>query len=57
MNEEAKQAVIAMGAIAELCGELKRQLIRNGFTQREALELVGRYITAISTPRTNKGDN
>ena len=57
MNEEARQAIIAMGALAELCGELKRQLIKNGFTQREALELVGRYITATITPRTDKEDN
>jgi hypothetical protein len=57
MREEAKLALTAMGALAELCGELKRQLMKNGFTQREAQELVGRYITATVTPRTNKEDN
>lgn len=57
MIDETKLAILAMGAIAEMCGELKRQLIKNGFTQREALELVGRYITATVTPRTNKEDN
>lgn len=57
MNENAKAAILAMGALAELSGELKRQLIKNGFTQREALELVGRYITATVTPNKNKEDN
>ena len=57
MNEDAKLAIIAMGALGELCGELKRKLIKNGFTQREALELVGRYITATVTPNKNKEDN
>ena len=57
MNEQAKLAITAMGALAELCGELKRQLIKNGFTQKEALELVGRYVTATVTPRQNKEDN
>jgi hypothetical protein len=57
MTEEAKLAIIAMGAMAEMCGELKHQLIKNGFTQKEALELVGRYLTATVTPRTNKEDN
>ena len=57
MNEQAKLAITAMGALAELCGELKRQLIKNGFTQKEALELVGQYITATVTPRQNKEDN
>jgi hypothetical protein len=57
MKEEARLAIVAMGALAELCGELKRQLIKNGFTQKEALELVARYITATVTPNQNKEDN
>lgn len=56
MNDEARQAILAMGALAELCGELKRQLIKNGFTQKEALELVCQYVTATVTPRPNKED-
>ena len=57
MNEEAKLAILAMGALTEMCGELKRQLIKNGFTQKEALELVARYISATVTPNKNKEDN
>lgn len=57
MNENTRQAILAMGALAELSGELKRQLIKNGFTQKEALELVGRYITATIRPTNNKEDN
>lgn len=57
MNEETKMAILAMGALAEMCGELKRQLINNGFTQREALVLVSQYVTATVTPIQNKEDN
>lgn len=57
MNEQAKQAVVAMGALAELCAEFYRQLIRNGFTERQAIDLVGRYLVATITPTKNKEDN
>ena len=57
MKEEAKLAVAAMGALAELCGELKRRLICNGFTEREALDLVGKYLTATVTPNKTKEEN
>ena len=49
MNEQAKQAVLAMGALAELCAEFKKQLIRNGFTEKQALDLVGKWLVATST--------
>ena len=56
MNDKTKEVITAIGAIAELCGELKRRLIQNGFTEREALDLVGRYLTATITPNNNKED-
>lgn len=56
MNEQAKQAVLAIGALAELCAELKRQLIQNGFTEKQAFDLVGKWLVATSTPNNNKED-
>lgn len=57
MNDDVKDLITGLGAIAEVCGELKRQFIRNGFTEAQAMELVGRYLTVIVTPRQNKEDN
>lgn len=57
MNEQAKQLVLAMGALAELCAELYRQLIKNGFNEKQALDLVGKYLIATITPKQNKEDN
>ena len=56
MNEEAKSVVTAIGALAEMCGLLKRQLIKNGFTERQAQDLVGKYLSATVTPNKNKED-
>lgn len=56
MNEKVKQAVLAMGALAEMCGELKRQLIKNGFTRKEANQLVSCYLVATVTPNKHKED-
>lgn len=57
MNEETRNAILAIGALAEMCGELKRRLIKNGFTEKQALDLVGKYLTAVSTPVKFKEDN
>lgn len=57
MRDEVKDLITGLGAIAEVCGELKRQFLLNGFTDREALELVGRYLTVIVTPNKSKEDN
>lgn len=57
MNEQAKQAVLAIGAIAELSAELYRQFIKNGFTEKQALNLTGQWLVATVTPNQNKEDN
>lgn len=57
MNENARQALLALGALAEMCAELKRQFIKNGFTEKQALDLVGKWLVATSTPNQNKEDN
>jgi hypothetical protein len=54
MNEEAKMAVLAIGALAEMCGHLKQQLMKNGFNEKQALDLVGKYLTATVTPNKIK---
>lgn len=57
MNEKAKGVVTAIGALAEICGELKRRLIQNGLTEAEALYLVEKYMIAtVTTPTENKED-
>lgn len=58
MNEKAKQSVVAVGALAELCGELMRRLIQNGLKPHEALDLTGKFLVAtITQPTQNKEDN
>lgn len=57
MNEQAKQAILAIGALAEMCAELYRQLIKNGFTEKQALDLVGKWLVVTITPNQNKEDN
>ena len=57
MNEQAKLALTALGAMAEMCGELKRQLIKNGFTEKQALDLVGKWLVTTATPNKTKEDN
>ena len=54
-NEDVSGIVLALGATAEMCGELKRQLLKNGFTEAEALYLVEAFMTAVLSPR-NKED-
>ena len=56
MRDDVKELITGLGAIAEVCGELKRQFIKNGFTEEQAMELVSRYLTVIVTPRPNKED-
>lgn len=56
MREETKQLVLAIGALAEVCAELYRRLIKNGFTEKQALDLVGKYLTATLTSTTHKED-
>lgn len=57
MDREVTEMLTALGALAETCGFLKTRLMLNGFTKKEAMELVGQYLTATVTPRNNKEDN
>jgi hypothetical protein len=57
MNEQVKRAILALGALAEMCAELKRQLIKNGFTEKQAVDLVGKWLVATTTLTNNEEDN
>ena len=56
MNDNVTELITALGAVCELCGELKRQLIRNGFTTEEVIPIVGSYLNALLIPNKNKED-
>lgn len=51
MNNQANEAILAIGATAELCGEFYRQLMKQGFSKAEALQLTSDYLRATITPR------
>ena len=57
MNDNVKDAVLAIGAACELAGEMVRQLTKNGFTRKEATQIVGAFICNILTPNKTKEDN
>ena len=48
MNNPTQEAILAIGALAEVCG---RQLVKQGFSQAEALSLTSDYLRATITPR------
>ena len=52
MNKQADELITAIGALAEVAAELYRQLIKNGFKQKDALELVKEYIATSLKPKT-----
>lgn len=51
MNNLAQEAILAISALAEVCGEFYRQLLNQGFSQAEALSLTSEYVKAAVTPR------
>lgn len=51
MNNQAQEAILAIGALAEVCGEFYRQLMRQGFSRTKALQLTSDYLRATITPR------
>ena len=56
MNEQVRDALVALGAMAEMCHEFTRQLVLQGYSRKEAMELTKTYLTAITTPQ-HKEDN
>ena len=54
MKEELKLLLNGMGALGEMCGLMRDELMKNGFTRREAVSLVGNFIQVTFQPNTNK---
>ena len=57
MNNEYDEMLTALGALAETCGYLKHQLLKNRFSEKETLYLVGKYLMATVSPTNFKEDN
>ena len=57
MNDNVKDAVLAIGAACEIAGEMMRQLTKNGLTRKEATQIVGAFVCNILTPNKSKEDN
>lgn len=60
MNDELNEAIngmtAAMGAACELTGFLFQQLIKNGFTREEAMQMATKYLMGMISNR-GKADN
>ena len=57
MSNPVSDALAAIGAMCEISGVMREELIKNGFTRREAVALVGDYITATFSPKGNKEED
>ena len=44
MSDELKEALSAIGAIAEIAGFIREQLVKNGFTVEEAYTIAHDYV-------------
>lgn len=56
MNKEYDEVLTALGALAETCGFLRKQLLLARFSEKETLYLVGKYLTA-TLSQNSKEDN
>lgn len=57
MKNDVNELLTAVGALAETCGYFKSQLLNNGFSEKEALVLVSRYLAETINPTKYKEDN
>lgn len=48
-NNSLKDLIMATGALCEMAGLLRDNLIRNGFTREEAVNIAGSYVVAVAT--------
>ena len=48
-NNSLKDLIMAAGALCEMAGLLRDNLIRNGFTRDEAVNIAGSYVVAVAT--------
>lgn len=59
MNDELKQFVLGMGALAESLRLFRTELLKNGFSNAEAMRLTEAFLreTISSANNNNKEDN
>lgn len=50
---EAEKMITTIGAIAEICGIFYRNLLKQGFTQKQALQLTQTYMAISFTPKND----
>lgn len=46
--------VIAVGALAEMCGLMRVELMKNGFTRQEAVAMTTEYLKTVTAPDKKK---
>ena len=46
--------LMVVGAAAELCGLLREQLMKNGFTRDEAVAMCTEYLKILATPKAKE---
>lgn len=56
MDDKTQELILAIGALAETSGLLHKELIKNGFSRKEALEIVKSYVAETTHPRNTKED-
>lgn len=44
----------AVGALAEMCALMRDELMKNGFTRKEAISMATEYLKNITKPNTSK---
>ena len=49
MNDALEKAINSLGAICEIAGFMREQLMNNGFTREEACDMALSYIIALTT--------
>lgn len=54
MNNQLKDFLNAIGAVAETSGLLRDYLIQNGFTRQEAVYICSNMIASLFAPRSSK---
>ena len=47
MDEKLKEFITAIGSMAEMSGIMRDELIRCGFTRKEACEIIGVFLQGI----------
>lgn len=57
MREEVKELITAVGAMAEYMALLRDELMKNGYTRKEAVELTKAYLLEFAKPNNDDKEN